>query len=255
MHNESIDISSIKALVSAAKLDDAIKLMIQKGKEEKNGILERFGLQFSSRLNALSKRIIENSASFSEMTQSRDDISARVLDIIMRYENGTLEDLKNTEEYKHLPTPKEAGSNSAEVKYYEFLHTAKRFWWVYVGFVIFLGFIIFTAIKIKREADRSLDEFTKAREEKKQVYPGNDCEIQAKHSGLDLKEEPVSLGISPTVGKIPSNAWAKVEEIVVLRNVHGKHVFYKVKVPNSTQYGWVEESSFISNKTGNCIPH
>lgn len=131
----SVDISSIKALIGAAKLEDAIKLTIQKGKDEKNDVLERYGILFSGRLTDLSKKVIAGTVSFDDMNREKNDIQAKLLDIIKYYENGRIAEFEHTEEFKRLPTPEEIGRGSGNAEYYKFLQMLKRFWWIYAVFI------------------------------------------------------------------------------------------------------------------------
>jgi Effector-associated domain 11 len=198
----SIDINSIKALIGAAKLDDAIKLLIQKGKEEKNSVLERFGLSLSGQLNDLSKKIIQNTISYDEMNLRRDKIQSRVMDVISHYENGTLYELENTEEYRQLPTPKEIGKEIADAKYYETIQTYKRFWWIYIPFILFMLYLLFGQDLFRQRQTTITTPQVRilGGEDKTKNVPVVNCRIKSGPHGMELKEKPVYLSSSPPAG-------------------------------------------------------
>lgn len=266
----SVDISSIKALVGAAKLEDAIKLTIQKGKDEKNDVLERYGILFSGRLTDLSKKVIAGTVSFDDMNREKNDIQAKLLDIIKYYENGRIAELEHTEEFKRLPTPKELGGQIADIKYYEAVQTLKRYWFLYAAFgLVLIFFFIPQMCSIKKEMDKGEAEFNAGWEENhrkmkemedkmkesSKTFTANDCRIQSQFAGLDIKMEAKFMGSTTTIGKIPPLTWVKINEISAEKGPHGVHYFFKVKVPNSDKYGWVANDDIgLKDRKGDCFP-
>jgi Effector-associated domain 11 len=258
----SIDIGSIKALIGAAKLDDAIKLTIQKGHTEKNKVLERYGILFSGRLNDLSKNVIAGTVSFDEMNRAKNDISAKMMDLVARYEKGTLSELEQTEEYKRLPTPEEIGRGQGDAEYYKFLQSLKRFWWLYAFVAICMLFWTIKACEFKEDFDTRRAEnrdFGRAVEENMKettnTFPSSDCKILSGAYGMDIDLDAKSLGMPTTIGKTANNSWVQVEEICVKKNFGGTHYFFKVKVPNSDKYGWVSNKNVgLMDRKGECFP-
>jgi hypothetical protein len=56
-------------------------------------------------------------------------------------------------------------------------------------------------------------------------------------------------------GKVSHLTWVSVKEIYVQKDVYGTHYFFKVKVPDSEKYGWVEsDDQFLKDRKGDCFP-
>lgn len=216
----STDISRIKTLISSGMLDEAVKALLQFAKNERNSLLERFGIHLSGQVSDLSKKIINGTLSNDEINRTKNKIQETLLDVLRRYENKTLDEL----DPQGMPLP----PISPWVKW------QKRVAAIFIlGIASFMLYEAYVAFLPKDEGE--IDE--------------SKCWVKTKPYFAELLNEPRFGPNVAAVASLPGNTRFQVEEVTLEDFGMMKNKYYKIR--KGATIGWIPQRN-VQIASPNC---